>query len=298
MICAESQQEEIANVDEWISAPVIPPWRSSRLVDWWEMNEFQLDKLQVVYALMAHINAMYKPVESVGDAMFSQPQSFNLSEQQRMGIAQSLALIADALRTVGLENAAQAARDIQPQVTATRHGIRFTNQNAVDRMDEVERAIRREMKGNVFFYVDRAKADFYRDANLFGPEVEKRFPGLSGDISEAGKCLALDRPTACVFHLMRVMEAAVQEFGGSLGVSLPQDKNWQVILDQTNKAIKAMDSKDPKTRQYAEASAHLFSVKLAWRNAVMHPKDTYTTDEAKAIFDNVKTFLSDLAVLI
>jgi len=30
----------------------------------------------------------------------------------------------------------------------------------------------------------------------------------------------------------------------------------------------------------------------------MHPKDTYTPDEAKRIFENVKAFISDLAVLI
>jgi hypothetical protein len=179
MICAESQYEELSSELDI----VLPPWRqSSRLIDWWEMKEFQFDKLQTAYALMAHINAMYKPVAPLGDAMFSPPEFFDLSEQQRLGIAQTLALVADSLKTVGLENAAQAARDIQPQVTATRHGVRFTNQNAVDRMDEIERAIRREMKGNVFFYVDRAKAEFYRDANLFGAEVESRFPRLSGDI--------------------------------------------------------------------------------------------------------------------
>jgi len=294
MICAESQEEESLAVQG-----KSPPWkRFHGLVNWWEMKEFELDKLQLAYSLMAHLSAMYTREPSSGNRMFMQPEMYQLTEQQRLGVARSLALISETLRSVGLPNAAQAAMDIQPEVTASRHGVRFTNQNAIDRVSEVERAIKREMGGNVFFYVDKEKSQFYRDARLFGDDVEKRFPLLSEDISEAGKCLALDRPTACVFHLMRVMEAAVQEFGATFGVSLPQDKNWQVILDQINKAIKAMDQKNLKTRQYAEVSAHLFNVKLAWRNAVMHPKGTYTADEAQAVFDNVKTFLSDLAVLI
>src|SRR5271169_6002061 len=35
-----------------------------------------------------------------------------------------------------------------------------------------------------------------------------------------GKCLALGRPTAAVFHLMPVMEIGVQRFGADLGVTL------------------------------------------------------------------------------
>lgn len=258
------------------------------------MNEFALDKLQLAWRLLEHLSTIYKPIPPVGDAMFSRPEFFDLNAQQRFGMAQSLAVVADALRNAGLHNAAQAAIDVQPHPDKE---ARFTNQNAVDRIAEVERAIRREMQGNIFFYVDSAKAEFYRDAHLFGTEVEARFPRASGDISEAGKCLALDRPTACVFHLMRVMEVALQEFGDALGVSFPQDKNWQTILDQTNKAIKGMDHKLAKTPQYAEAAAHLYNVKLAWRNPVMHPKESYTWDEAKQIFGNVKTFVSDLATL-
>ncbi len=51
----------------------------------------------------------------------------------------------------------------------------------------------------------------------------------------------LNRSTECVFHLMRVMETAVQVLGNRLGVQLTADKNWQNILDEANKAIKGMN---------------------------------------------------------
>jgi hypothetical protein len=276
---------------------ILPPWRRfpRPLINWWEMNEFALDKLQLAWRLLEHLSTIYTPIPPAGDAMFSRPEFFDLNTRQRFGMKQSFGLVADALRNAGLSNAAQAAIDVQPDLNTE---VRFTNQNAVDRVAEIIRAIQREMKGNIFLYVDSVKAEFYRDANLFGAKVEDRFPRASGDISEAGKCLALDRPTACVFHLMRVMEVGLQEFSSALGVFFPQDNNWQAILDHTNKAIKAMDHKQSKTRQYAEAAAHLYNVKVAWRNSVMHPKETYTWDEAKQIFGNVQTFVSDLSALI
>jgi hypothetical protein len=73
---------------------------------------------------------------------------------------------------------------------------------------------------------------------------------------------------------------------------------WQVILDQINSAIRKRDAKQLDTKQYAEAASHLYNVKVAWRNEVMHPKQTYTDEEAWAIFGNVKAFVTDLTALI
>jgi hypothetical protein len=50
------------------------------------------------------------------------------------------------------------------------------------------------------------------------------------DIVEAGNCYAAGRGTAVVFHLMRITETAVQEFGRKLGVSLVDENNRQIFL--------------------------------------------------------------------
>jgi hypothetical protein len=42
--------------------------------------------------------------------------------------------------------------------------------------------------------------------------------GFQEDADEAGKCFAVGRYTACVFHLMRIMERCVQKMGRDLGV--------------------------------------------------------------------------------
>lgn len=75
------------------------------------------------------------------------------------------------------------------------------------------------------------------------------------------------------------------------------EKNWQNILDEVNKAIRALNQKAVETKAYAAASSHLYNVKLAWRNEVMHPKQTYTHEEAKKLHSAVDTFVRDLALM-
>lgn len=146
---------------------------------------------------------------------------------------------------------------------------------------------------------EKALYEQERREPLFGDLVEEKFPAVtSEDIAEAGKCLGVGRYTAAVFHLMRVMETAVHKLGEVLDIGLVQEKNWQNILDEVNKAIKALDHKQAKTKNLASISSHLYAVKLAWRNEVMHPKQTYTSDEADTVFRSVRAFMNDLAEVV
>jgi hypothetical protein len=156
--------------------------------------------------------------------------------------------------------------------------------------------IRDEINERRFLVIEARNRPFYEPQEpLFGLEAEDKFPQMSEDISEAGKCLALARPTACVFHLMRVMERGVHAFGDKLGVPLASELNWQNILDQINKRVRTLDPKAAETKTYAEAASHLYNVKLAWRNEVMHPKQTYTADDAETIFRSVRSFVQHVA---
>ncbi len=63
------------------------------------------------------------------------------------------------------------------------------------------------LKGRKFFALTAKAQRLYSDDKpLFGDDVFAKFPDATKDISEAGKCLALGRNTATVFHLMRAME--------------------------------------------------------------------------------------------
>lgn len=170
------------------------------------------------------------------------------------------------------------------------------------KINNIRSAIETELASKEFFYIDSTDAQYYKGYELFGHEVFEKFPTMSYDIEEAGKCLATNRYTACVFHLMRVMEIGVQIFGKKLKVKLVEEKVWQNILDEVNKAIKNMKPKTPKEKHkqsaYAETASHLFNVKVAWRNRVMHPKDSYTGEQAREVFDHVKTFIHHLSKIV
>jgi hypothetical protein len=155
-----------------------------------------------------------------------------------------------------------------------------------------------ELGMHLFFLIQKEKAQLYEPKSpAFGKAVEQKLVSISGDIAEAGKCLCVGRYTASVFHLMRIMEVGVQKFGEKIGVPLADEKNWQHILDETNKAIKGLPKNGLKVK-YSAIAAHLYNVKVAWRNEVMHPKATYTEEEAQSIFNHVKSFMSDLAGVV
>ena len=71
---------------------------------------------------------------------------------------------------------------------------------------EVERRIDHEMSLFLFMVIPREKTDYFEKVDLFGPEVNAAFPSTVYDIEESGNSYASGRNTACVFHLMRVLE--------------------------------------------------------------------------------------------
>lgn len=159
-----------------------------------------------------------------------------------------------------------------------------------------------ELGAQYFFHLDQRDVPFYVTDHPFGEMVSEKFDWATEDISEAGKCMALQRPTACVFHLMRVLEHAVQRLGKKLKVEIDvSTQSWHQICLHINKQIESMPIKTPTQRQkktdYAAAAAHLTSVRIAWRNEVMHPKQTYTRDEAFNVFNATKVFMASLVEL-
>jgi hypothetical protein len=176
--------------------------------------------------------------------------------------------------------------------------IPMTRRELSTTLDHINGTIIIEMGQSLFMYIDQDRAKMYNKPELLGSSVNAKFPTVQFDVVEAGNCYAGGRGTAVVFHLMRIMETGVQAFGSKLGVPLTDQKVWQVILDGINAKIKGLPSKDPGTVKMSQASANLYAVKLAWRNEVMHPKDTYTLEEADNLIRQVKIFMEQLATII
>jgi HEPN domain-containing protein len=142
---------------------------------------------------------------------------------------------------------------------------------------------------------------FEQPEPLFGQKVAERFNAASRDIAAAGRCMALDEWTATVFHLMRAVEIALQTLARRLRIRSVKVKEWVTLLKDIDTALAAIRNR-PRTPKrdrvleyYSQARANIAVFKDAWRNHVMHSRETYDERQAWAIFASVKAFMEELA---
>jgi hypothetical protein len=169
-------------------------------------------------------------------------------------------------------------------------------------LGELVLRIQEDLEAELFLAVPKGRVQYYEPKDpLFGQAVADNFPSTAYDIIEAGKCHALHRSTACVFHLMRVLESGLTVFADKFGV--PSDHtNWHNIIEGIEKAVRNMGS-DParsadwKNQQefYSQAASHLMTFKDAWRNYTAHARGKFTEDEVEIILPNVRAFMQKLA---
>lgn len=154
------------------------------------------------------------------------------------------------------------------------------------------------LEKEVFIRVPHEREPFFQQDALFGSAVAEAFPSSADDIQHAGTCYALDQHSACVFHLMRVLERGLATLARELRVDFDR-KNWATVIDGIEAAIKrdaTAPGVDPKRRKVvAEAAIHLRFVKDAWRNDVMHAGEIYDAGRAQSVLDHVRDFMRALA---
>jgi hypothetical protein len=149
--------------------------------------------------------------------------------------------------------------------------------------------------------VDRAEVQFYDQPQLFGPSVAAKFKASAADIKNAGNCIALQQPDACVFHLMKAMEVAVRQLSRRLGVTITPQTTWRQLIGNMDAKIKMMQEttarQNRKKNDWEAARANLHQVGSVWRNNTMHPATSYTRGQARDVFDAVRIFMSGLSAL-
>lgn len=177
-------------------------------------------------------------------------------------------------------------------------------------LEHLREIIHSEGASRYVYHLDPQKAQvtFLTGENPWSA-ILARFPKIGPDVNSAVRCYALDQNTACVFHLMRVMEFGVQEFAKHLKVSLISkntkkfhELTWHQILDALNPKLRSMlpntKAKKEKFEMLCAIQAQLYSVKDAWRNPTMHPqRSRYGDRETSELINLVQAFLSRLASL-
>lgn len=174
----------------------------------------------------------------------------------------------------------------------------YTKGEIGDDFKDLRSRIEDQLKSRLFLFVEPSRAKYYRQPQLFGAELNDNFPGAIDDIEDAGSCLSLNQGTACVMHLMRVMEVGLKSLAKEL--KIPYAPSWESYLTQIEKNIAAKHAtKSTKWKKnekfYRDISGDLMTIKQAWRNPTMHIDRRYNQEEAEQIFNAVKTLMQRMA---
>jgi len=176
-------------------------------------------------------------------------------------------------------------------------------------IQDLNTVVRVDFKNKLVLVVPADKADYFEPGKpLFGTTVDERFKKKARfEIGEAGKCLALQRYTSCVFHLMRTVETAIEALRACLGLPVPtrdQHKAWGAILGALQTEIDKRNSDLLWPRQWSSADdkkffeqvqMSLIAIKDGCRDDTMHVESTYTEDEANLLFALTKGFMQKVA---
>lgn len=155
-----------------------------------------------------------------------------------------------------------------------------------------------ELQTELFVRILPEKGRYFQQEALFGTEVAEAFPSSADDIQHAGTCFALSQNDACVFHLMRVLERGLNVIAGKVDVSFDR-ANWQSVIDRIEVALKRVahsnDVDVQERKLLAQAATHLYFVKDAWRNDVIHGREVCDTGKTLSVLANVTGFMQALA---
>jgi hypothetical protein len=168
---------------------------------------------------------------------------------------------------------------------------------------DVTKRLQDELYRRKFYYLDPEHAAYFCEAHqILSEGALKCFPDTSRDVEEAAKSFALGRNTACVFHLMRVMEHGMNALAKELGV-VHEYKTWEkkiekmatALTDELRKPYAPTSPLAGRMEFFKQATERLTAVQHALRNETMHARSHYGQDDARDIYRSVLRFMEQLA---
>ncbi len=161
-----------------------------------------------------------------------------------------------------------------------------------------------ELGDRFVLHIPQQRLIWFNNANSFGPETVIAFRKAIPDIKESGNCYSLGLYTACVFHLMRVLEHGLSALTKDVGLKFYR-QSWGTIIDKIREKIddeiKLLNKqpKDPSRTDrltfLSQAAKEFVYFKDGWRNYAMHGLEEYDAPKALSVLNHVKEFMAHLA---
>jgi hypothetical protein len=229
---------------------------------------------------------------SIGDRMDD-------TDNARTDLIRSLGLLKEQCHKLGWDR-------LEFQVTHALDAIRVASdhQTILLLVGQIEIALTYECNHHVFFVLPeryRHLVEHWPEKVPFGPEVKDRFSRCLPDIGSASRCLAFGLYSACVYHLMGIIQEGINAIAKDLGVPVLLTSTWEAIIGPLDKQldVKRQGMKKEQWKRvepfYSEALSDLRSIKNAWRNPTMHFSRSYDEQDAQKIFDRTEAFMVHLS---
>lgn len=137
-----------------------------------------------------------------------------------------------------------------------------------------------ELEARVFLPVDPERARFYREPMRDWEAVAARFPDATTDIEEAGKCYALRRNAACVFHSMQIVEHGLLALGRFMQINDPKS-GFTAVANELDRVLKRPYPERTEFERihyafFQQVNAPINSMRDAWRNKISHAQGALT----------------------
>jgi hypothetical protein len=268
-------------------------WDSRRLWSLWEMIRFDASGFVWLAKEMKRLSTFLSNLETF---------ELRTEEQKKNDIA----TISSFRNTLEASWFVLSCDQIDRIIYECRPDSIISNEDLAHLVDDLSTRMEDECKRIVFLALSHRDAQYFSpEIPIFGVDYSTKFvtEGVF-EADEAAKCLALGRPTAAVFHLMRVMEVGIKAMSRCLAIPdpiKPVDRNWGRILEKIQKEgiqkhwPNVSDRTHGDGALFEELYVSLEAVRNPWRNATMHVENKYTDDEAEHILVAVRGFMKKLA---
>ena len=282
-------------------------WRPHQIVSLLEMlekyahNFFQLG--QAIKGMKLMFSAMAKGEKDL--KIFS---GLELPGHTLGGLLRTVRKNCDIL---GLTASFNETKRIQKWVTNSGYEDAFSQgflQQYSINLEVLEKLINAELEQQKFLHILTLDAEWY-SKHGFSESVQDAFPKSKYDMEESGKSLALGRYPACVFHLMRIVDAGLKRLGNLYDVKT-NNPSWDEFLRPLKEKISVLKKIDLEKRQQLGNLIERITAIKEIRNPMTHSDENldyssmeriekkYSPDEARRHFANVKAFLSSLVVVL
>jgi len=165
---------------------------------------------------------------------------------------------------------------------------------------ELQKRVYEELEAKACFCLPGNKVRYWNPVWLLDTPIYDKFRSAWEEFQRAGHCYAFGENTACVFHLMRIVDFGLRQVAKSLGIEY-EARNWNGI---GNKIQEKMEQKyktktaDWKKSEpmYAEILTDIQAIGRGHRNPALHELEKkYEERDAQHMLNVVEGFMLHLA---